>query len=70
MAEMVIDARRADLGHGLAVRRVLPYARRRMVGPFILIIDIEGNPKRFQRHFQTSQIQHARIPFFNPYVLL
>ena len=37
MAEMVIDARHADLGHGLAVRRVLPYARRRMVGPFIFL---------------------------------
>lgn len=37
MVEMVIDARRADLGNGLAVRRVLPYARRRMVGPFIFL---------------------------------
>lgn len=35
MLEMVITARAADLGHGLTVRRVLPYAKRRMVGPFI-----------------------------------
>jgi redox-sensitive bicupin YhaK (pirin superfamily) len=35
MLEMVIDARAGDLGHGLVVRRVLPYAKRRMVGPFI-----------------------------------
>lgn len=35
MLEMVITARSADLGHGLLVRRVLPYAKRRMVGPFI-----------------------------------
>ena len=35
MFEMLIQAREADLGHGLKVRRVLPYARRRMVGPFI-----------------------------------
>ncbi|MCL4185371.1 MAG: pirin family protein [Burkholderiaceae bacterium] len=35
MSGIVIDARQADLGHGLAVRRVLPYAKRRMVGPFI-----------------------------------
>lgn len=34
---MVIDARRADLGHGLAVRRVLPSAKRRMVGPFVFL---------------------------------
>ncbi len=37
MAELVIDARPADLGHGLAVRRVLPFARRRMVGPFVFL---------------------------------
>lgn len=37
MPDVVIDARQADLGHGLAVRRVLPFARRRMVGPFIFL---------------------------------
>ena len=35
MLELTITAREADLGHGLKVRRVLPFARRRMVGPFI-----------------------------------
>jgi len=35
MFEMLIQAREADLGHGLKVRRVLPYAKRRMVGPLI-----------------------------------
>jgi redox-sensitive bicupin YhaK (pirin superfamily) len=35
MLDTVIDARRADLGNGLLVRRVLPFAKRRMVGPFI-----------------------------------
>ncbi|HEY5799831.1 MAG TPA: pirin family protein [Burkholderiaceae bacterium] len=35
MLELVITARAGDLGHGLVVRRVLPYAKRRMVGPFI-----------------------------------
>jgi redox-sensitive bicupin YhaK (pirin superfamily) len=34
MLEMVIDQRRRDLG-GFEVGRVLPYAQRRMVGPFI-----------------------------------
>jgi redox-sensitive bicupin YhaK (pirin superfamily) len=33
MIELVIDARRRDLG-GFEVGRVLPFARRRMVGPF------------------------------------
>ncbi|MGQ3003436.1 MAG: pirin family protein [Hydrogenophaga sp.] len=37
MLEMVITAREADLGHGLKVRRVLPYAKRRMVGPWIFV---------------------------------
>jgi len=35
MPELVIEARHADLGHGLVVRRLLPHARRRMVGPFV-----------------------------------
>lgn len=34
MIELVIDQRRKDLG-GFEVGRVLPFARRRMVGPFI-----------------------------------
>ncbi len=34
MPDMVIDARRRDLG-GFDVARVLPFAKRRMVGPFI-----------------------------------
>ncbi len=33
MIELVIDQRRKDLG-GFEVGRVLPYAKRRMVGPF------------------------------------
>jgi len=34
MIDLVIDARRKDLG-GFEVGRVLPFARRRMVGPFV-----------------------------------
>lgn len=37
MLEMVINARPADLGHGLKVRRVLPFAKRRSVGPFVFL---------------------------------
>ena len=36
MIEMVIDARRKDLG-GFEVGRVLPFHARRMVGPFIFV---------------------------------
>ena len=36
MIEMVIDARKKDLG-GFSVGRVLPYPTRRMVGPFIFV---------------------------------
>jgi redox-sensitive bicupin YhaK (pirin superfamily) len=36
MIELVIDQRRRDIG-GLEVGRVLPYAKRRMVGPFIFL---------------------------------
>ena len=35
MIETVIEQRRRSLGGGLDVERVLPFARRRMVGPFI-----------------------------------
>ena len=34
-AEIVIVPRIADLGDGFTVRRVLPFAKRRMVGPFV-----------------------------------
>ena len=35
MIEMVIEQRRRSLGGGLEVGRVLPFAQRRMVGPFV-----------------------------------
>ena len=35
MIEMIIDQRRRNLGGGMEVGRVLPFAKRRMVGPFI-----------------------------------
>ncbi len=37
MIELVIEGRRKDLGGGLEVGRVLPFAQRRMVGPFIFL---------------------------------
>ena len=35
MVEMIIEQRRRDLGGGMEVGRVLPFAKRRMVGPYI-----------------------------------
>jgi redox-sensitive bicupin YhaK (pirin superfamily) len=35
MVEMIIEQRRRNLGGGLDVGRVLPFAKRRMVGPYV-----------------------------------
>ena len=37
MLDIVIEARKASLTTGLAVRRILPFRLRRMVGPFIFM---------------------------------
>ncbi|MDR3494546.1 MAG: pirin family protein [Ancalomicrobiaceae bacterium] len=37
MLDTIIEARRKDLGDGLVVGRVLPVAKRRMVGPFVFL---------------------------------
>lgn len=37
MLDMVIEARKASLGPGLDVKRILPFRLRRMVGPFIFM---------------------------------
>ncbi|WP_114752522.1 pirin family protein [Pleomorphovibrio marinus] len=37
MLDIVIDARKATIGPGLAVKRILPFRLRRMVGPFIFM---------------------------------
>jgi len=36
MIDMVIEQRRRDLGGGFEIGRVLPFAKRRMIGPFVL----------------------------------
>jgi redox-sensitive bicupin YhaK (pirin superfamily) len=51
MIELVIDMRRKDLG-GFEVGRVLPYAKRRMVGPFTFFDHI--GPATFQPNFPRS----------------
>ncbi|WP_374447686.1 pirin family protein [Stella sp.] len=45
MIEIVIDQRRRDIGGGFEVGRVLPFARRRMVGPFVFFDQM--GPARF-----------------------
>lgn len=37
MVDQLIEARQASLGNGFAVRRILPYRLRRMLGPFIFM---------------------------------
>src|SRR3954462_13796859 len=37
MLDIVIEARKASIGHGLDVRRILPFRLRRMIGPFIFM---------------------------------
>ncbi len=37
MVEMLIQPRKQDLGDGFVVRRVLPFAKRRHVGPFVFL---------------------------------
>jgi redox-sensitive bicupin YhaK (pirin superfamily) len=51
MIELVIDQRRRDLG-GFEVGRVLPFAKRRMVGPFVFFDHI--GPVHFERGLPRS----------------
>lgn len=37
MLEIVIDSRKASIGPGMTVNRILPFRKRRMVGPFIFM---------------------------------
>lgn len=51
MLEIVIDNRPHDLGHSFAVRRILSFHRRRMVGPCISLdhagpLDLPGAQRR------------------------
>ena len=52
MLDLVIDTRRKDLGGGFEVGRLLPYAKRRMVGPFIFFDHI--GPASFEPNFPRS----------------
>jgi redox-sensitive bicupin YhaK (pirin superfamily) len=51
MLDIVIEARKASIGPGMDVRRILPFPQRRMVGPFI-----------FMDHAGPVEIQPAEAP--------
>lgn len=61
MLEIVIEARKASIGPGMDVRRILPFRLRRMVGPFIFM-DHAG-PVDIQPAVPTSMdvLPHPRI---------
>ena len=51
MLELVIDGRRHELSPELVVRRILPFRRRRMIGPFIFLdhagpVDLPAGQRR------------------------
>src|SRR3546814_7626261 len=55
MPDLVIDAHEADLGGGFAVQRILPFRKRRMVGPFIFL-DHAG-----PLHLPPAQLRNADV---------
>src|SRR5690606_12124804 len=61
MLEMLINARHGDLGNGLTVRRVLPFARRRHVGPFVFL-DHAGPVTLAPEHVRAADVRpHPHI---------
>lgn len=55
MIDLVIDGRKRELGEGLEVLRILPFAQHRMVGPFIFV-DHAG-----PLHITTDKLRKADI---------
>ena len=67
MLDLVIEGTRKDLGGGLEVGRVLPFARRRMVGPFIFLDHMGPADFRSGEGIamgRAAAIQVGRIPKF------
>jgi redox-sensitive bicupin YhaK (pirin superfamily) len=57
--ELVMVARHADLPGGLCVRRALPQARRRMVGPFVFVDQM--GPAAFPPDREVTVLPHPHI---------
>jgi len=61
MPQIVIDARKASIGPGMSVNRILPFRERRMVGPFIFMdhagpVKLHGNA-----HHEMDVLPHPHI---------
>src|SRR5918994_3935230 len=61
MLDIIIESRKASLGPGMSVKRILPFRQRRMVGPFIFM-DHAG-PVSIQSHSAASMdvLPHPHI---------
>ena len=55
MPEIIIDARMAAISDSLEVRRILPFRRRRMVGPFIFL-DHAGPVSSMPTNFSSMDV--------------
>lgn len=61
MLEIVIDARAASLSTGLDVRRILPFRKRRMVGPFIFMDHAGPVGQRIETASSMDVLPHPHI---------
>lgn len=61
MIKLVIDARQASLGEGMKVKRILPFRKKRMVGPFIFMD--HGGPVSYQANMKKTMdvLPHPHI---------
>lgn len=61
MVKLVIDARQASLGEGMKVKRILPFRKKRMVGPFIFMD--HGGPVNLNPNLKKSMdvLPHPHI---------
>jgi len=57
--ELVLAARNATIAGGLGVRRALPQARRRMVGPFVFVDQM--GPASLPEEHETAVLPHPHI---------
>jgi redox-sensitive bicupin YhaK (pirin superfamily) len=61
MLDIVIEARKASLGPGMDVRRILPFRLRRMVGPFIFMDHAGPVSVQPQLHASMDVLPHPHI---------
>ena len=66
MLDLVIESRPRDLGGGLAVGRVLPFARRRMIGPFIFLDHMGPKLLRDYENMETVLPDGSKKPLVGP----